>query len=209
MAATSSHSRRKQQDGKEQAARRAALKKQRARRRRHAIAVFDKIAGIDQMISESQVKYFIAQAMEFAEDELDPYAVQLVIDTARQNQGTEGSFQKEPLLEAEEKYGEYIRHSKTINEMYKNCDKDGDGGLSRREFQRALDAYERKANRSVDGFTVQLCMTDADYDLILEQADANKDGQISRNEMLPALAAWEELATIKLENTNVCSCTIL
>ena len=56
---------------------------------------------------------------------------------------------------------------------------------------------------------VKLFVTDADFNLILEQADADKDGQISRNEMLPALAAWEELAALKMENTTVCTCAIL
>lgn len=190
-------------------AQRMTLLKQRAERRKIANRVFDKLAGVDGILVESKIKDFMSEVMGIGADDLDHHAVQLVIDTL-QSAKKEGGYEKEAVLAAQQKYGEYIKHCKTIEKMYKKFDTDGDGGLSKNEFRLALDSYERNLNRSPDnGLTrVHLFVTNADIDFILEQADADKDGQISKNEMLPALAAWEELATIKMEKSQEC-CTIL
>ena len=191
-------------------AKRKAMRRQRKKRREKAEAVFDQMAGGDQTIPASQLKNFIAQSMDISEKDLEPNAVQLVIDTIKQDQESKGdNLEREATIHAIEKYAEYIRQSKTIDEIYNTFDINRDGGLSLKEFRLALDAYERKNTRSVDGVVVKLFVTDADFELILEKADADKDGQISRNEMLPALAAWEELAQMKMEDTSCSGCVIL
>ena len=197
----------------QQARRRAELQRQRERRRARAAKIFD--ATTSDRLSEAQLSDFLKRVMGV--NTLDTNALQLVIDTINGHEEQKKSasssgkgFVREAVLDALEKYGEYVKHAKMVNEMYNKFDKDKDGGLSRREFGRALEAYERNANRAgkKSGMVVHLVVTDADLDLILEKADANKDGEISRNEVLPALAAWEELAEIKLEKQDMC-CVIL
>ena len=197
----------------QQARRRAELQRQRERRRARAAKIFD--ATTSDRLSEAQLSDFLKRVMGV--NTLDTNALQLVIDTINGHEEQKKSasssgkgFVREAVLDALEKYGEYVKHAKMVNEMYNKFDKDKDGGLSRREFGRALEAYERNANRAgkKSGVVVHLVVTDADLDLILEKADANKDGEISRNEVLPALAAWEELAEIKLEKQDMC-CVIL
>lgn len=137
------------------------------------------------------------------EAEIEPSALRLVMDMTKQN-----GFGKQSMLECLEKFGEYVKHSKMVDEIYSTFDKDGNGGLGRAEFRKALEAHEKKHKREVDGVVVQLTVDDADLDFILEKADADKDGEISKNEMLPALAAWEEMAAVKLESQEGC-CVIL
>ena len=56
-------------------------------------------------------------------------------------------------MPAHEKSYKHIKH------IYKHFDRDGDGELSRWEFRRALDEYERKQNRTVNGVVVALFVT--------------------------------------------------
>ena len=199
----------------EQARRREALKRQRERRRQLAANVFDRLQ-ISGRLADDQLPEFLQQVMHMKT--LDSNGTQMVLDAARASSDTSSSTSngnhkqeglgKEALINAVEKYGEYVKHAKMVNEMYEKFDKDKDGGLSRKEFIKALESYERNANRSANGIAIHLIVTDADLDLILEKADANNDGEISKNELLPALAAWEELAAIKVENHESC-CVIL
>ena len=188
--------------------RKDALRKLRAKRRQRGHEIFNQLADADGILRETRLDEFLSLVMRVPVSKLEPNAKQLVMDTARQSK-TKGGFAKEPMLEAMEKYGEYLKHAKMVDETYKKFDADNNGVLDKREFRNALEDYEKRANRVVNGLNITLFVTDADLDSILERADVDGDEHISRNEMLPALAAWEELAAVKLEKHAAGCCLIL
>mmetsp|Transcript_13722 Transcript_13722/g.19185 ORF Transcript_13722/g.19185 Transcript_13722/m.19185 type:complete len:219 (-) Transcript_13722:1389-2045(-) len=176
---------------------------------------FEMMSADGKYLSESNLEACISEVVNVPKNELQPEAVQLVTDMLRSsNEGTGKStsklHSKDTVLRAIEKYGQYIKESEKIDNLFRKFDYNKDGELSRKELRNALEEYERQNQRFSNGVTIVLFVEDEDIDFILQQSDVNKNGKISRNEVLPAIAAWEELASIKVQESNDrCVCTIL
>jgi Ca2+-binding EF-hand superfamily protein len=176
---------------------------------------FAEMSTDGEWIPEDRLGHLLAKAMREEEDRLDADAVQLVLDTAHKLQEKEGmtppqkgAVAKEPLIKAVDRYGDYIKNRKTIDEIYEKYDKNHDGYLSKKELWKCLEAYERKASRAKNGIVITLMVLEEDVDWIIEESDGDHNGKISHAEYLPAIAAWEQLAQMKLEQSGGC-CVIL
>mmetsp|Transcript_13578 Transcript_13578/g.21176 ORF Transcript_13578/g.21176 Transcript_13578/m.21176 type:complete len:222 (+) Transcript_13578:101-766(+) len=214
-AASASATKRKRYGGRHSHNRRIEIQTARLARIQRASDVFEKMSADGKSLSESKLEAFISEVMKVPKNELRQEAVQLVTDMLRNsNQGTGKStsklHSKDAVLRAIEKYGEYIKESEKIDNLFLKFDYNKDGELSRKELRNALEEHERKNHRFSNGVTIVLFVEEEDIDFILQQSDANKNGKISRNEVLPAIAAWEELASMKVEeNNDGCACSIM
>lgn len=195
----------------------AQLRKQISHQRRvlkqRTAEYFLEMSSDGEWIAETQVEELLSVAMK--KKVLEPDAVQLVVDTAHKSQDkaqltppVQGALSRDHLVKAVEKYGEYIKNSKSIDEIFEKYDKEHDGYLSKKELWKVLQDYERKANRSKNGIVIKLMVFEEDVDWIIEESDCDQTGMINHSEYLPAIAAWEELAQQKLEAPSPC-CVIL
>lgn len=190
---------------KDRAKRRAALQKQREARTKRAERAFEKFSEDGAVLPESHVEDFFAEVVKVERGKLEPNAVELVTNTAHasaKNEGGGDGLTKSALLGAVEKYGEYVRRSKEIDDMFKKFDVNKDGELSRPELKEALQARE-KADES------GLRVDDEDIEFLLAKCDADQGGTIGRSEVLPAIAAWEELRVVKIKKKKKSMCIIL
>mmetsp|Transcript_24083 Transcript_24083/g.33859 ORF Transcript_24083/g.33859 Transcript_24083/m.33859 type:complete len:215 (-) Transcript_24083:635-1279(-) len=192
--------------------RKHAIQTKRLARQQRAHDIFERHSADGNYLSESNLEAYISDVVKVPKQSLQPEAVDLVLEMLRKsNEGTGKSTSKlhsrKSVVRAMEKYGEYIKESKKIDQLFKKFDYNKDGELSRKELRNALEDQERKRKRSVNGVSVVVFVEDEDLDIILEHSDADHNGKISRSEVLPAIATWEELASIKIQETK--SCVIL
>lgn len=210
--AAAADSGRRKKEAKDRERRREAVRKKRQARAQRAERAFDKLSGDGASLPESRVGDFLSEVVQVPREKLEAEAVELVVSTARGGGegGATGELSKSALLGAVEKYGEYVRKSKDIDDIFDKFDANKDGVLSRSELKKALKAHEKKskADRNVHGMQAKLFIDDSDIDFILEQSDADNSGAVSRSELLPAIAAWEELAATKIEKKKKGGCTI-
>lgn len=213
MAASAASTGRRKRLEKDREKRREALRKKRQARAKRAEQAFNKISDDGAVLREDQLEDFLSEVVQVPRNKLEADAVELVISTARggaddSERGVSDVLAKSALLGAVEKYGEYVRKSKDIDDIFEKFDANKDGVLSRSELKKALKAHEKKADRKVKGVQAKLFIDESDIDFILEQSDADNSGAVSRSELLPAIAAWEELAAIKIEKRKKGGCTI-
>lgn len=213
MGAGAATSGRRKRDERDREKRREAVRKKRQARAKRAEQAFDKLSDDGVVLPEAKVEGFLANVLQVPQEKLEAEAVELVISTARgaahqSGEESSGGLAKSDLLGAVEKYGEYIRKSRQIDDIFDRFDANKDGVLSRSELKKALKAHEKKADRTVKGLQTKLFVDDSDIDFILEQSDADNSGAVSRSELLPAIAAWEELAAIKIEKRKKGGCIV-
>ncbi|CAB9501564.1 expressed unknown protein [Seminavis robusta] len=221
MAAAAASSARRRRNSKLMELERNHLSYKRRLLKDRAAEIFDVMSADGEWLAQSsEIKKLLARSLLIIEPaKLQEDAVQLVMNTARHSQQRDGmspppgmedgALCKEALVDAVEKYGEYIRKAKKIDIIFQKYDKGKDGYLSKKELRSMLEDYERKAGRSRNGLVVNLYISDEDLDWIMEQSDADGNNKISHAEYLPAIAAWEELAEMKLAETATCGCVIL
>ena len=219
--------------GRRRRLRQEAIQEERRKTSERSREVFDKLSHDGEYLSESQVPDFLAQTLMIRDkNRLDPHAVQLVIDMAREKKqmelnndeaattatmttstttkpGSTVMLAKGRLLKAAQKYGSYARQAKKIDQIFAEFDKNKDGMLSRDELKRALKAHEQNANRSVNGIVTYLVIDDNDIDFILQNCDVEGDGYISRNELLPVIATWEQMALYEIEQRENATCCMI
>ena len=190
---------------------RAQLKEKRRVLRERADEFFEELSADGEWLMDTQMETLLSKAMMKDETKLEPDAVRLVIDTARKGQEKagmtapqRGQLARAHAVDAVEKYGEYVKNAKAIDEVFQKYDKSHDGVLSKKELMRLIQDYERKARRTKKGMVVHLMVTDADVEWIIAESDADNNGTISHAEYLPAIAAWEELAQMKLNKPSKC-----
>jgi len=166
---------------------------------KHANTCFLRLFSDAEVIEENQVQRFLADVLRKSSEELDPDAVQLVIENARleQEEIDVGVIKKEAIMKSTGKYAEYIDNSQVIDQLFITFDFNNDNVLSPEELKCALQDYETKRNRDAE-------FTEEEVNFVLEMCDANKDGNLGRSEVLPFLAKWEELAVSRAAEEQKC-----
>lgn len=160
-------------------------------------------------IERAKVEPYMAKVLDTSEDELDKEAVDLVVTEASKKSASDDDsvLLKEHIIDSVMKYGEYVRHCKTVRGMFELSDTSKDGKLQRDELRKMIETYESKKQRSTEFCkNVLIFVTEADLDFILKSADENKDGEIDPAEVMQAIGAWEELAEAKLEEFDKMAC---
>jgi Ca2+-binding EF-hand superfamily protein len=188
--------------------RREQAQKQQQQRARKAKTTFEHLSNDAQSMKESLLVEYLVSVLRVKSNSLDDAAVQMVMEYARKKQGSQapkGYLEKSALLEAIDKYGDYLVNSKKVNEIFNRFDTNKDGVLSRKELWNALKEHEQGIVRHNAG---RMVVTEEDLEMILQRCDADNSGKVSRDEILPAIAAWEELVSIKVEQQQDC-CIIL
>ncbi|CAJ1941565.1 unnamed protein product [Cylindrotheca closterium] len=187
------------------------LEDNRRERRFHAKVMFKEFAlpGDAEKMKEDQLKPFMARVLNTAQSDLEKEAMELVLQDAREKSPDEeeGILTKSATVSALAKYGEFARHCKTIQKLFKASDHSRDGKLQRHELRRLLEEYERHKHRSTHSCShVVLFVTEHDLDFVLRSADENHDGDIDPNEVVRAIGAWEELAAVKIHDFEDVKC---
>ena len=200
---------------RKRAAQREFLRKERESQAKRAEVSFANLSSDGgKSLEETQAAEFMAAVILCRVPDLDTDAVQFVVDTVRRDEAKDPTvpdnrLEKSALLRAVDKYGEYVRSAKKIEELYRAFDYNKDGVLSRTELRAALQDGENKQRREMNGMTMRIFVSEDDIDFILEQSDISGDGLISRNEVLHALATWDKLVKLKMEEGEAMCCTIL
>mmetsp|Transcript_13126 Transcript_13126/g.31077 ORF Transcript_13126/g.31077 Transcript_13126/m.31077 type:complete len:309 (-) Transcript_13126:538-1464(-) len=151
-----------------------------------------------------QLKPYMARVFNTSQGAFEEEAVKLVLKEAKKkskNDEEEDILTKSGVVSAVIKYGEYVRHWRTIQALFRSSDWSKDGKLQRQELRKLIEDYEASQTRNTEFVrNVLLFVTEEDLNFILETADENKDGDIDATEVVCAIGAWEELAAIKMND---------
>mmetsp|Transcript_13123 Transcript_13123/g.31073 ORF Transcript_13123/g.31073 Transcript_13123/m.31073 type:complete len:243 (+) Transcript_13123:156-884(+) len=180
---------------------------------------FEATARFDEYCQETdrsrmkvdQLKPYMARVFNTTESAFEEEAIKLVVKAAKKkskkDEHFDGTLSKRGVVSGVLKYGEYVRHWKTIQGLFHESDWSNDGKLQRRELRKLIEEYEASQKRNTElTKNVLLFVTEQDLNFILEAADDNHDGDIDATEVVCAIAAWEELAAIKMNDFEKMNC---